>query len=102
MKSLPASTVLRASLAAAASLLVVGVLGAQTESVLSAVPGARTTMALPKPDVDGVHLTLEQAIGLALANNTDLDVTVNAAQSFEYSFLSSKGIFDPLLQGFAN
>jgi outer membrane protein TolC len=102
MKSLPASRVLRATLAAAVFLLVVGVLPAQTESVLSAVPGARTTMALPKADVDGVHLTLEQAIALALANNTDLDVTINAAESFQYQLLSSKGIFDPLLQGFAN
>ncbi|HKD18900.1 MAG TPA: hypothetical protein VKG23_13695, partial [Thermoanaerobaculia bacterium] len=102
MKSLPAFRILRATLAAAASFLVVGVLAAQQGSVLSAVPGARTTMALPPADVDGVHLTLEQAITLALANNTDLDVTINGAQSFQYGLLSSKGIFDPLLQGFAN
>jgi outer membrane protein len=102
MKSLPASTVLRATLAAAASFLVLGVLPAQTGSVLSAVPGARTTMALPRADVDGVHLALAQAIALALANNTDLDVTINGAESFQYQLISSKGIFDPLLQGFVN
>jgi outer membrane protein TolC len=102
MKSLPASTVFRATLAAAACLVLAGVLAAQTEQSLSAVPGARTIMALPPADVDGVHLTLEQAIALSLANNTDLDVTINAAESFQYQLLSTEGIFDPLLQGFAN
>jgi outer membrane protein len=102
MKSLPASTVFRAMLAAAAPFFVVGALAAQSGSVLSAVPGARTSAALPPAQVDGVHLTLEQAVALALANNTDLDVTINAAESFQYQLVSSKGIFDPLLQGFVN
>ncbi len=102
MKSLGTTRVLRATLAAAASLFAAGVLRAQSPSVLSSVPGDRQTMPLPAAEKDGIHLTLEQAIGLALANNTDLNVTINAAESFQYNLLSNEGIFDPLLQGFAN
>ncbi|HTY41190.1 MAG TPA: TolC family protein [Thermoanaerobaculia bacterium] len=102
MKSLPTSRVFRAVLVAAAGLAVAGAVLAQSGSVLSAVPGQRTPMALPPADKDGVHLTLSQAIGIALANNQDLNVTINAAEATQFQLMSAKGIFDPLLQGAAH
>ena len=102
MKSLPTLRTLRAVLASAGALLVAGTLAAQNPSSVSAVPGQRVPAALPAPDKDGVHLSLEQAVGLFLDNNQDLNVTINAAEATQFQLLSQKGIFDPLLQGFAN
>ena len=39
----------------------------------------------------------EAAIGLALANNQDLNVTVNAAEATRFSLFQSQGIYDPLV-----
>src|SRR5262245_1463155 len=102
MKSLATSRVFRAPLASALGLLIAAGLAAQSGPVVSAVPGQRATMPLPPADIDGIHLTLDQAIGLALANNQDLNVTINAAEATQYELTSTEGIFDPLLQGFAN
>lgn len=102
MKSLPTLRTLRAVLAAAGSLLVAGTLAAQNTSSVSAVPGQRVPVALPAADKDGVHLSLEQAISLFLDNNQDLNVTINAAEATQFQLTSQTGIFDPLLQGFAN
>jgi outer membrane protein TolC len=100
---LATSRVVRAALAAAGLLLsACGALLAQSGSVVSAVPGQRTPQQLPPGDKDGIHLTLDQAIGLALTNNQDLNVTVNAAQAFQFSLLSNYGIYDPLLQAFGS
>ena len=56
----------RAALAIAVSLWTGGgALVAQTGAVVSAVPGQRIPVQLPGGDKDGVHLTLDQAIGLA-------------------------------------
>ncbi|HYX19403.1 MAG TPA: TolC family protein, partial [Thermoanaerobaculia bacterium] len=102
MKSLPMVRTFRAILAAAGSLLVAGSLAAQNASSVSAVPGQRAPVAMPAADKDGVHLSLEQAINLFLDNNQDLNVTINAAESTQFQLVSTEGIFDPLLQGFAN
>jgi len=103
MKSLDTSRARRAAVAAIALLLAFScVLGAQPAQVLSAVPGQRSAVPFPAGDKEGVRLTLDQAIGLALSNNQDLNVTINAAEASQYQLLSADGIFDPLLQGYAN
>jgi outer membrane protein TolC len=101
MKSLATFRVC-ATLAIALLLAQGSALLAQSGAVVSAVPGQRSSQQLPPPDKDGIHLTLDQAIGLALANNQDLNVTVNAAESSQYSLFSQYGIYDPLLQAFGS
>jgi outer membrane protein TolC len=87
--------------AAAAGLLIAttGGLPAQepTGAVVSAQPGQRTPMAVPAPESDGLHLTLDQAIRIALANNQDLNVAVNAAEASQFFLFQNTGIYDPLL-----
>jgi outer membrane protein len=103
MKSLPTLRSLRATLAVATAALVAsGPLAAQSPTSVSAIPGQRTPVALPAPDKDGVHLSLEQAIGVFLDNNQDLNVTINAAEATQFQLTSAEGIFDPLLQGAAH
>jgi outer membrane protein TolC len=103
MKSLAIVRGGRAILSAAALLLLsTGALVAQSGPVVSAVPGQRSPHALPAPGKDGISLTLDQAIGLALANNQDLNVTVNAAEASQFSLFSNYGIYDPLLQAFGS
>jgi outer membrane protein TolC len=70
--------------------------------VLSARPGQRPPMALPAPVDGAIRLSLDQAIALAIANNQDLNVAINAAESSNYLLISSEGIFDPVLGGFVN
>jgi outer membrane protein len=99
MKSLGIFRGGRAILSAALLLLLTtGALLAQAGDSVSAVPGARTPQALPAAGRDGIQMTLAQAIGLALSNNQDLNVTVNAAEASKYSLFSQYGIYDPLLQ----
>jgi outer membrane protein TolC len=75
-----------------------GVLQAQaTPAVVSAQPGQRGGMAVPPPESDGLHLSLDQAIRIALANNQDLNVTVNQAQASQFFLFQNTGIYDPLL-----
>jgi len=45
-----------------------------------------------------MRLSLEQAVSLAIANNEDLNVSVNSAEASRYLLLSNWGIFDPLAQ----
>jgi len=74
----------------------------QTAQTVSARAGQRTPRAFPAP-VDGqIKLSLDEAISLALANNQDLNVTVNAAAATDYELVANEGIFDPVLSGFAN
>ncbi|HEY7113350.1 MAG TPA: TolC family protein [Thermoanaerobaculia bacterium] len=78
-----------------------GAMGQNAQSV-SARVGQRTPRAFPQP-VDGqIKLSLEEAISLALANNEDVNVTINAAAATDFELVASEGIFDPLLTGFAN
>ena len=64
--------------------------------------GAANPAALPPAGRTGIPLSLDEAIGYALANNQDLNVTVNAAEASQYLLFSNDGIFDPVLQAFAN
>ena len=97
------SRAVRSAVATGVLLFSVGATGlAQSGSSISAQPGQRATRALPAPDKDGIHLSLDQAVGLALANDQDLNVTVNAAQAFEFNLFSNLGIYDPLLQAFGS
>jgi outer membrane protein TolC len=74
----------------------------QTAQTVSARAGQRMPRAFPAP-VDGqIKLSLDEAISLALANNQDLNVTVNAAEATDYELVANEGIFDPVLSGFAN
>ncbi len=86
--------------AAAAVLLIVttGVLSAQAPGpAVSAQPGQRQPLEVPPPEADGVHLTLDQAIRIALANNEDLNVTINSAEASQFFLFQNMGIYDPLL-----
>src|SRR5262245_36747939 len=88
------------SAAVAAVLLIVttGVLSAQAPGpVVSAQPGQRQPLEVPAAQADGVHITLDQAIRIALADNEDLDVTVNSAQASQFFLFQNMGIYDPLL-----
>ncbi len=70
----------------------------QEKPVVSARSGQRQVRDLPPPSSQGgIELSLDQAIGLALANNQDLNVTVNAAESTRFSLFQSQGIYDPLV-----
>ncbi len=70
-----------------------------TGAVVSARAGQRTAMQLPPPQTDGIHLSLDDAIRVALANNQDLNVSVNTAESAEFFLFQQSGIYDPLLTG---
>jgi outer membrane protein len=86
--------------AAAAVLIIVttGALSAQAPGpVVSAQPGQRQPLEVPPPEADGVHLTLDQAIRIALAANEDLNVSVNAAEASQFFLFQNMGIYDPLL-----
>jgi len=88
------------SVAAVAGVLAAtpGALPAQsTPAVVSAQPGQRGGMTVPAPESDGLHISLDQAIRIALANNQDLNVTVNAAEASQFFLFQNTGIYDPLL-----
>ncbi len=73
----------------------------QERPVVSARPGERTPRAFPAVAQGGIRLSLDQAIGLALANNQDLNVSVNEAEASRYVLFGNLGIFDPLLEASA-
>ena len=86
--------------AAAAGLLIAttAALSAQTAgAVVNAQPGQRQALAVPPPGTEGLPLSLEQAIRIALANNQDLNVSVNASESSQFFLFQNMGIYDPLL-----
>jgi len=74
----------------------------QTAQTVSARAGQRTPRAFPAPLDGQIKLSLDEAISLALANNEDLNVTVNAAEATGWELVANEGIFDPVLGGFAN
>ena len=90
--------------AARAAAAVMGVLAissgarGQDRPVVSARPGERTFRPLPPATQGGIRLSLDEAVGLAVANNQDLNVTVNVAEASRWSLFSNQGIYDPLLQ----
>jgi outer membrane protein TolC len=80
-----------------------GTLLAQPTPVdVSAQPGARGGATVPAPQDDGVHLTLDEAIRIALANNQDLNVSVNAAEASQYFLFQNMGIYDPIVSNTVN
>jgi outer membrane protein len=85
-----------AVLAVSALLLAPGVYAAETQVVPSR-PGARVARPLPEPVNGEIRLSLTEAIALALANNADLNVFVNTAESARYALMVDKAIFDPNL-----
>jgi outer membrane protein TolC len=68
-------------------------------AVVSARAGQRTARPLPPPETDGIHLSLDEAIRVALANNQDLNVSVNTAESAQFFLFQQTGIYDPLVTG---
>lgn len=72
---------------------------AQAEKVVTARPGQRHPRPLPPAQNGGIPMSLDDAIGYALSNDVDLDVSVNAAESTKWGLFQTSGIWDPLLQG---
>jgi HAE1 family hydrophobic/amphiphilic exporter-1 len=64
---------------------------------IPAMAGQRKSIPIPEAQEDGVHLSLKDAITIALANNVDLNVAVAGVEVGRGGLLQSKGIFDPLL-----
>lgn len=77
-------------------LVFASTLSAQEKPVVPARPGQRVALPLPAPAQGGIRLSLDDAIGLALANNQDLNVSVNEAEASRFVVLQNLGIFDPL------
>ncbi len=101
MKRLPKTRAVRSALLAAGLLVgLVSTIAAQTGAVISARPAERTLKAVPEGGAEGMRLSLDEAIALAVANNQDLNVSVNAAEASSYHLFSATGIFDPLAEAF--
>jgi outer membrane protein len=98
MKRFPKFRAVRAALLAAGLLGVAAASTAQSASTLSARPGQRTPRPLPPPAGEGIRLSLDEAVALAVANNQDLNVSVNAAEASRFALFSNMGIFDPLAE----
>ncbi|MDQ5858324.1 MAG: TolC family protein [Acidobacteriota bacterium] len=99
MKRLPNTRAVRSALLAAGLLVALGSMAtAQTGAVISARPGERTLKAVPEGGTEGMRLSLDEAVALAVANNQDLNVSVNAAEASNYILFSNMGIFDPLAE----
>lgn len=64
-----------------------------------------TTPPKPMPDAsrigvntdEGLSLTLDQAIEMALKNNNDIDASRNDAQIADFGLTGARGIYDPLI-----
>jgi outer membrane protein TolC len=99
MKRFPKFRAVRAALAAAALSGIAAGLIAQTAPAISSRPGERTPRPLPPAaGAEGIRLSLAEAVALAVANNQDLNVSVNAAEASRYQLFSNMGIFDPLAE----
>src|SRR5512132_716553 len=87
-----------------AALVTLGLFGmaahvvAQAAPAISARPGERPPRPLPTAAAEGIGLSLDEAVALAVANNQDLNVSVNAAEASRYVLFSNMGIFDPLAE----
>jgi len=99
MKRLPNTRAVRSALLVAGLLVgLVSIAAAQTGAVISARPGERSLRVVPEAGTEGMRLSLDEAVGLAIANNQDLNVSVNAAEASNYILFSNLGIFDPLAE----
>jgi len=102
MKRFPNPWAARAVLAAAGALAFAMGLAAQAGPTISARPGERVARALPEASAEGIRLSLDEAVALAIANNQDLNVSVNAAAASGFVLFSNMGIFDPLAEAQIN
>ncbi|MGH9367395.1 MAG: TolC family protein, partial [Thermoanaerobaculia bacterium] len=102
MSRFPISGPGRIAFAAAALLAWTSAAPGQQGQVVSAIPGQRVARPLPAPVDGAIRLSLDEAIALAIANNQDLNVTVNAAEASQYYLMASEGIFDPVLGAFVD
>jgi outer membrane protein TolC len=102
MNRFPISRSFRAAVGLAGILALAAPSPAQQRAVVSAQPGQRVARPFPAPVDGALRLSLEEAVKLAIANNQDLNVAVNAAEASQYNLLASEGIFDPLIGAFAN
>jgi HAE1 family hydrophobic/amphiphilic exporter-1 len=75
-----------------------GAAAAQEGPVVSARPERRTIRPMPEGAAEGIRLSLADAIGLALANNQDLNVSVSSAEASRFTLFENTGIFDPLVE----
>jgi HAE1 family hydrophobic/amphiphilic exporter-1 len=101
MKRLPNPRAVRSALLAVGLYAgLVSIAPAQTGVLISARPGERTLRPLPEAGAEGIRLSLDEAVALAVANNQDLNVSVNAAEASSFQLLSTWGIFDPLAEAF--
>jgi outer membrane protein TolC len=98
MKRLPKVRAAFAVLSAAGLLGLAPHATAQIGVVISARPGERPPKALPEPVTEGFRLSLDEAVALAVANNQDLNVSVNTAEASRYVLFSNTGIFDPVAE----
>jgi outer membrane protein TolC len=97
MKNFRNTLAVRAASAALALSALATVSPGQEKPVVSARPGQRTARELPPPAQGGIPLSLAQAIGLALSDNKDLDITINFTESSRFALFQTQGIYDPLL-----
>ena len=102
MRRFPLSRLGRFALALWGILALAAAAGAQQGPTISARPGQRVARPLPSPVDGAIRLSLDEAIALAVANNQDLNVAVSAAEASQWNLLTTEGIFDPVLAGFAN
>ena len=98
MRKFPDSWAVRAAAWSLGLLALAAGAGGQDRPVVPASPGQRTMRPLPAVSQGGIRLSLEEALGLAVANNQDLNVSVNAAEASRWLLFQNQGIFDPLLQ----
>src|SRR5438445_8097375 len=97
MKRFPNLWPARAGAAVFGLLVLGGTVRAQQQPVVSASPEQRRPRSLPPPAEGGIRLSLQETVGLAVANNQDLTVSVNTAEASRFSLFQTTGIFDPLL-----
>jgi len=76
-------------------------LAGQEGPVVSGRPAERAPRPIPAAAQGGIRLSLNDAIGLAVANNQDLNVSINEAEASRYVLFGNLGIFDPLLEASA-
>src|SRR5262245_14422273 len=99
MKRFPNRLAARAAAAAIGLSALSGFAKGQEKPIVSARPGQRTAREMPAATTAGIPMTLEQSISLALSNNQDLNVTVNAAEATRFTLFQTLGIYDPLASG---
>ena len=102
MRRFPLWRLRRFALALCGFVAFAGAASPQQGPSISARPGQRVARPLPAPVNGSIRLSLDEAIALAVANNQDLNVAVNAAEASQWNLMTTEGIFDPVIGAFAN